>query len=430
MICLIVTVVLDTSIIKIYDLSYKHFVSMQNKITLFAVNSSLCLVLQCLAIYYIRHSVEKNTRDRRLGIQFVQKILIISISVLATSLAILTIQMYYNSSYDSWNLIFIISFTYGTASVILIILCTLFISWYKAKRDRLVLLYFISILIIVINFVVTAIYTCINISDRPSEVREFVGGSMDVTVGRHVFLEVLYAVSSIASFGSLWAATVVLMKDYRSKFINAFTYWIILSLPLIYFLLSTFYKLILTGFLIQYLTADPITVSIILTAVLSLSKPIGGLTFGIVFWKISKTLSYERNIKTFMIISGWGILLIFAANQGISQSLNPYPPFGLYTNSVLILAAYVTLLGIYNAATLVSVNFDVRKSIRKHASESKLLDLIGQAEMNSELQKTVENIVGDKNLLEKKAEGNLDLDEDELKKHLDFIIRDKKKLND
>jgi hypothetical protein len=277
---------------------------------------------------------------------------------------------------------------------------------------------------------VTAIYTCINISDRPSEVREFVGGSMDVTVGRHVFLDVLYAVSSIASFGSLWAATVVLMKDYRSKFINAFTYWIILSLPLIYFLLSTFYKLILTGVLIQYLTADPITVSIILTAVLSLSKPIGGLTFGIVFWKISKTLSYERNIKTFMIISGWGILLIFAANQGISQSLDPYPPFGLYTNSVLILAAYVTLSGIYNAATLVSVNFDVRKSIRKHASESKLLDLIGQAEMNSELQKTVENIVGDKNLLEKKAEGNLDLDEDELKKHLDFIIRDKKKLND
>lgn len=430
MICLIVTVVIDTSIIKIYDLSYKHFVSMQNKITLFAVNSSLCLVLQCLAIYYIRHSVEKNTRDRRLGIQFVQKILIISISVLATSLAILTIQMHYNASYDSWNLIFIISFTYGTASVILIILCTLFISWYKAKRDRLVLLYFISILIIVINFVVTAIYTCINISDRPSEVREFVGGSMDVTVGRHVFLDVLYTVSSIASFGSLWAATVVLMKDYRSKFINAFTYWIILSLPLIYFLLSTFYKLILTGVLIQYLTADPITVSIILTAVLSLSKPIGGLTFGIVFWKISKTLSYERNIKTFMIISGWGILLIFAANQGISQSLNPYPPFALYTNSVLILAAYVTLLGIYNAATLVSVNFDVRKSIRKHASESKLLDLIGQAEMNSELQKTVENIVGDKNLLEKKAEGNLDLDEDELKKHLDFIIRDKKKLND
>src|SRR5919112_2539410 len=217
MICLIVTIVIDTSIIKIYDLSYKYFVSMQNKIILFAVNSSLCLLLQCLAIYYIRHSVEKNARGRRLGIQFVQKILVISLAVLGTSLAILTIQMYYNASYASWNLIFIISFTYGTSSVILIILCTLFVPWYKAKHDLLVLLYFISILIVVINFVVTTIYTCINIIERPSEVREFVGGSMDVTVGRHMFLDTLYSVSSIASFGSLWAATVVLMKDYRSK---------------------------------------------------------------------------------------------------------------------------------------------------------------------------------------------------------------------
>jgi hypothetical protein len=250
---------------------------------------------------------------------------------------------------------------------------------------------------------------------------------MDVTVGRHIFLDVLYSVSSIASFGSLWVTTVVLMKDYRSKLINAFTYWIILSLPLIYFLLSTFYKLILTGVLIQYLTVDPITVSITLTAVLSLSKPIGGLTFGIVFWKISRTLSYERNIQTFMIISGWGILLIFATNQGISQSLDPYPPFGLYTNTVLIFAAYLTLVGIYNAATLVSVNSDLRKSIHKHALESNLLDLIGRAEMNTELQRTVDKIIRDKNLIGKEAEAKLDLDEDELKKHLDFVIKEVKK---
>ena len=137
----------------------------------------------------------------------------------------------------------------------------------------------------------------------------------------------------------------VLMKDYRNKLINAYSYWIILSLPLIYFLLSAFYQLILTGVFIRYLTVDPITVSIILTARSALSKPIGGLTFGIVFWKISRTLSYERKIQTYMIISGWGILLIFATNQGMSQSLDPYPPFGLFTNTVLILADVFNVVG-------------------------------------------------------------------------------------
>jgi hypothetical protein len=47
-----------------------------------------------------------------------------------------------------------------------------------------------------------------------------------------------------------------------------------------------------------------------MSAFLSLSKPIGGLLFGIAFWNISKVDSYERNIKTYMIISGWGMLLI------------------------------------------------------------------------------------------------------------------------
>jgi len=253
---------------------------------------------------------------------------------------------------------------------------------------------------------------------------------MDVSAGRHEFLDILYSITSIASFVSMWGTTVVLMKDYRNKLINIFMYWIILSLPLIYFLLSAFYHLILTGVLINYLTVDPITVSIILTAVLSLSKPIGGLTFGIVFWKISRTLSYERKIQTYMIISGWGILLIFATNQGISQSLGPYPPFGLYTNTVLILATYLTLLGIYNAATLVSLNIDLRKSIHKHALDSKLLDLIGRAEMDTELQKTVNKIIQDKDILKLEAKAKLDLDEEELKKHLDFVIREVKKVED
>ena len=110
---------------------------------------------------------------------------------------------------------------------------------------------------------------------------------------------------------------------------------------------------------------DPITISIILTVLLSLSKPIGGLTFGFGFWRIAKTIGYEKTIKKHMIISGWGILLLFGTNQASNQVLVPYPPFGLATISVLILASYMMLLGIYNSARLVSVNSTLRKTIRK-----------------------------------------------------------------
>lgn len=101
----------------------------------------------------------------------------------------------------------------------------------------------------------------------------------------------------------------------------AIVYWIILSILFVYFIKTYFYQYILGNILSSFLEIDPISVSIILgAAFLALSKPIGGLLFGFVFWNISRIIAYERNIKTYMIISGWGILLIFSSNQATTDS--------------------------------------------------------------------------------------------------------------
>ena len=190
------------------------------------------------------------------------------------------------------------------------------------------------------------------------------------------------------------------MNNYREKPNNAIVYWIVLSIPLVYFLVTYFYQYILGNILISYLAIDPVTVSIILGAFLALSKPIGGLVFGVAFWKISRIISYERTIRTYMVISGFGILLVFAANQAPAQIVSPYPPFGLASITVLNIAAFLMLLGIYNSATLVSANHNLRKLISKQALESRLLDLIGQAEMDNEIRKTFKKITQKKETLE------------------------------
>jgi hypothetical protein len=233
------------------------------------------------------------------------------------------------------------------------------------------------------------------------------------------------------SFFSIWITTALLMKNYRERLLNEIVYWIILSIPLVYFVITYFYQLFLANILISYLAIDPITVSIVLGAFLSLSKPIGGLVFAIAFWKIARTISYEKNIRTYMIVSGWGIFLIFAANQAATQIVAPYPPFGLSTITVLVMASFLMLIGIYNSAILVSANNELRKSIYKHAVESRLLRLIGHAEMESEIEKTVRKISRDKNLLEVDEEQQrlLEIDEKGLKKYLDLVIREVKKVD-
>ena len=44
-----------------------------------------------------------------------------------------------------------------------------------------------------------------------------------------------------------------------------------------------------------------------------------------------------------MIISGWGILLIFGANQATTMIVAPYPPFGLATITVLKVTMHIWL---------------------------------------------------------------------------------------
>jgi hypothetical protein len=433
MIGLIIILLIDTSFIKIYDLMYKGFVSSQTKVVAFSVISSVCLSIEYLIIFYIRNSLRHYSLGRRgLDVERFFRISLVSLSILTGLFGILTFQLVYYNYYSSLITISIISLSYGTASILLIMFCTLFWSWYKSSRDLIVLLYFLSMALLLFNLITTALYTSFNLNDRPKEVRQYVGGSIDISVGRHTFLNALYSFSSIAAFVSLWGTTVALMKNYSKGLINTVGFWLLLSLPLLYFFVDYFYQFILISLLVQYLTIDPITVSLVLTAFLSLSKPVGGLAFGIVFWRISKTVSYGRNIQTCMIITGWGILLMFATDQALVQSLAPYPPFGLVTNTALILGSYLMLLGIYNSARLVAANVDLRKSVYKHAVESRLLSMIGKAEVDRELQNTVQNILKDKNILRIKAEedSDLDLDTEELKKHLDFVIREVKKVKE
>ena len=94
---------------------------------------------------------------------------------------------------------------------------------------------------------------------------------------------------------------------------------------------------------------------------------------------------------------------------------------------VLNIASYLMLLGIYNSATLVSANNNLRISIRKHALESRLLGLIGQAEMEKRIQEIVKRINQDKDSLEIDTQQPVELDENELKKYVDFVIREVKK---
>jgi hypothetical protein len=127
-----------------------------------------------------------------------------------------------------------------------------------------------------------------------------------------------------------------------------------------------------------------------------------------------------------MIISAYGLVPLFASNQAIVLVTAPYPPFGLATISFMGLSAYLVVVGIYSSAVSVSLDVGLRKTIRKSVMEqSKLLDSIGTAQMEQELQSRVLTItrkMSDK--MEEETGVEASMTEEDMKQHLNNVLKE------
>jgi hypothetical protein len=424
MIALSITLLIDISFVKINDLVNKYFIPMGGKLTLFSVNSSICLVLQFLVIKFAKNSIERRQFSINTKLRVFYMISLVTIFVLAVLVGLLMFEQFYFKYYQTMINILIITTSYGTSAIMITWLALLFLYWFKSSRDLVVLLYFVSMCLISFNLIVTLLYVDAKLTDNQYLVGEYVGSSGDVSGGSHPFLNSLFRISSLVSFFSIWMTTAILMNSYREKLIRSVMYWTILVLPLIYFIITYFYQFTLSPLLFSYFQKDPLTVSIVVSAILTLSKPIGGLLFAISFWNMSKIIGYEKRMRLSMAIAGWGIFFIFSANQAATQIVVPYPPFGIATVTILNMASFLLLIGIFNSATLVSANNNLRIFIHKQAL--KLLNPIGEAKMAKEVQKAVMKISKDMESSNISREETFEFDQEELEKYLNDVIRIKK----
>ena len=163
-----------------------------------------------------------------------------------------------------------------------------------------------------------------------------------------------YVIFSIASFITTWVATALLLRHYSLR-LGKLKYWIVVSLPLVYFLLQ-FVAFILHSY-VSFLSNNPISYNILITLLFTLSKPVRRILFGIAFWVMAKNIPSQNVVKDYLIISGYGLLLLFLSDQALTLIAIPYPPFGLVTISIIGLSCYLIVVGIYSSAISVAARF-------------------------------------------------------------------------
>ena len=299
-----------------------------------------------------------------------------------------------------------------------------FFSWFKSNKNYVVLLYGLSSAVIGINAVFTLFYVAYMLFiNQPTIIRPHLSffTPFFIPTPLAVTLNYGYVVSSIASFIISWAVTAVLLRHYSRK-LGSTRYWIIVSIPLIYFLMQ-FQPLFLNLFL-PLSQSDPIVFSTLYTLIFTMSKPVGGILFGVAFWFIARSLRHITIVRTYMIVSAFGFVLLFVSNQAVVLISAPYPPFGLPTISLMGLSSYLILIGIYSSAISISQDMNLRKSIRKATKQqSELLSDIGTAQMQKELEKRVMGLaIEDSETITAETGVKPSMSEDEMKEYLNQVL--------
>jgi hypothetical protein len=164
---------------------------------------------------------------------------------------------------------------------------------------------------------------------------------------------------------SAWIATAALLSNYARK-LGKIKYLLVTISPMIFFI----------G---QFVASFPNEIS----AIINVDK----------FFLASYT-TVIITLNRYLTISGFGFFLLFTSNQALLMSINPYPPFGIATITVMGVSAYLVIIGIYMSTISLSQDAELRQSIRCVArSQSKLFDSMVSAEIEKEIEKRVMEII-------------------------------------
>lgn len=423
---LIVFLIVDTSIIKIYYFSFNQS-PVSWRVILFIVISCVYLVGLYLISQFVKQRSEHIRARQVLHINVLHKIVVTSQYLLTAIIVFVIFQIVVTSGYNTVLLTAATWISYTTAITMIGVLAQQFFSWFKSDRNFIVLLYGLSSAMLAINAAFIVTFVTVILRNVPDYTLPHIGFvSPFFTLGAATdFLNYGYVISSILSFMLWWTATVSVLRSYSKK--SRKSYWFVLSIPLLYFLIQ--FQPLFQSLSSSFLASQPVLFSIIYTLVFTLSKPVGGVLFSISFWAIARKLSGNNVVRNYMIISAYGLILVFVSNQAVVLVSAPYPPFGLATASFMGLSSYLLLVGIYSSAISVAEDSKLRQTIRKFAvKEAKFLGSIGTAQMEDELQRRVMKLAKEQQeVLTQQTGVEPSLNEDEVKQYLYETIEEIKK---
>jgi hypothetical protein len=341
-------------------------------------------------------------------------------------------HLYYNSVFYA-----IIYLSLASSAAFLAIAAIQFLRWFIRGKNYLVMTYGLVMLVLCTNSVIGIVYIS-QISVSHSNIIKYKSCSVMMSVlnypnpERTNILINLYDITSFFSFVLAWLVTVLMLKEY-SKRRNKLVYWIVFALPLIFFLPK--YEISLYYF--SNHQVDNILTSINLSSdiygyqtwntLLNSNLQLGGAFFGMAFLVIAAKLTSEKEQRKSLIITGIGIMFLFASKDISTIIISSYPPLGVVSIAFMGIASYMVYAGIYNTAAYAARDKKLRRDLRQNIENNvKLLRSIASSQDRIEMEKNVKEVMTLSTRLQKEEE-QPDLTQNEIRDIVNDVILELKK---
>lgn len=324
--------------------------------------------------------------------------------LIASLLFLIYGQMKINSQYNNALFYTIIYASLISSAAFLAISGIQFLRWFVRGKNYLVMIYGLVMLVLFANSVIGIIYlsqVSVTHSDMIKRTScSVMFGALSITrPGLVNSLANAYDITSFFSFVLAWLATVLMLKEY-SKRINRLVYWFVVTLPLVFFLSR--YELALYYFASEQggdiLASITVNSDIYgyktLETLLNHNLQLGGVFFGIAFLTIATKLTGRGQQRKALILTGIGIMFLFASKDISTLIISAYPPLGAVSIAFIGLASYMVYLGIYSAASLTARDKKLRRDLRQKVENNvMLLKSIATSQDELDIEKNVKHLM-------------------------------------
>jgi hypothetical protein len=417
----------DTGIVKTANLVNKKIMNYW-QIPIFIIISIAFLLSQSFLLYFIRRKTDNRIgRSKNIELNILWKVVFGTQVGLSVILLLVLSQVLILHQYNTLLLNISTIMSYQLAVIMMGILAQQFFTWFATNKNIIILIYGLASVVIALSSLISMAFIVIGLSSRPMEVGpHFAYGMYAYEPGSVMgILESAITITAVSSFILMWAGTSLVLRSYSFRLGKRF-YWVIVSIPLVYFL-SQFIpsSVSVLSFLVS---SNPVFLGLVFTLIYTFSKAIGGFMFAIAFYIAARSVTPKSMVRDYMLIAAFGIVLFFLSGQTTVTDAS-YPPFGLVSIASLGLTSYLLFIGLYSSAFSVSGDVSLRKSIRNMVlDQTKFLEKIGTAQMERQLQQTVLNLAKEQNDMMKLESGvESSMTENEVKDYLQSVLNEVKK---